>query len=53
MNAFLATLRDGRWLSRERIRLWSLAVLAASALGFIFLVFGQLLLVPLPPGPLG
>lgn len=38
MNALLATLRDGRWLSRERIRLWSLAVLAASALGFIFLV---------------
>ena len=38
MSAFLATLRDGRWLSRERIRLWSLAVLAASALGFIFLV---------------
>jgi alpha-1,2-mannosyltransferase len=38
MSAILATLRDGRWLSRERIRLWSLAVLAASALGFIFLV---------------
>src|SRR3954470_13987893 len=38
MNAFLATLCDGRWLSRERIRLWSLAVLAASALGFVFLV---------------
>jgi hypothetical protein len=38
MSALLATLRDGRWLSRERIRLWSLAVLAASALGFIFLV---------------
>lgn len=38
MSALLATLRDGRWLSRERIRLWSLAVLAASALGFVFLV---------------
>jgi hypothetical protein len=37
MSALLATLRDGRWLSRERIRLWSLAVLAASALGVVFL----------------
>ena len=38
MSALLATLRDGRWLSRERIRLWALAVLAASAIGFAFLV---------------
>ncbi len=38
MNALLATLRDGRWLTGERTRLWALAVLAASAIGFVFLV---------------
>jgi alpha-1,2-mannosyltransferase len=38
MGAFLDTLRTGHWLTRERMQLWGLAVLAASALGFIFLV---------------
>jgi alpha-1,2-mannosyltransferase len=38
MSAFLAAMRDGRWLTRERIRLWALAVLAASVLGFAFLL---------------
>src|SRR4051812_45641744 len=38
MSAFLATMRDGRWLTRERIRVWALAVLAASVIGFVFLI---------------
>ncbi len=31
-------LRSGDWLTRERALLWGLAVLAASAIGFIYLV---------------
>jgi alpha-1,2-mannosyltransferase len=38
MGAFLDTIRSGDWLTRERMRLWALAVLAASALGFVFLL---------------
>jgi hypothetical protein len=38
MSAFIDTLRSGGWLTRERMRMWSLAVLAASAIGFAFLV---------------
>lgn len=38
MDAFLDTLRSGRWLTRDRMRLWALAVLAASAAGFVYLV---------------
>ncbi|MBX9830115.1 MAG: DUF2029 domain-containing protein [Xanthobacteraceae bacterium] len=38
MSAFLATMRDGRWLSRERVRLWALAMLAASVIGTAFLI---------------
>ena len=38
MGAFLETMRSGRWLTRERMRLWALAVLAASRVGFVFLV---------------
>jgi alpha-1,2-mannosyltransferase len=38
MGALLDTLRTGDWLTRQRVRLWGLAVFAASALGFIFLV---------------
>ena len=38
MSTFLAAMRDGRWLTRERIRLWVLALLAASVIGFAFLV---------------
>lgn len=38
MAGFLRHLRDGDWLTRERVRLVALALLAASALGVIFLV---------------
>jgi hypothetical protein len=38
MHAIISTLRTGHWLTRERARLWGLAVLAASAIGFAFLV---------------
>jgi glycosyl transferase family 87 len=38
MNAFLDVIRTGRWLTRERARLWALAVLAASSLGMLYLV---------------
>jgi hypothetical protein len=35
---FLASLRSGEWLTRERLRLWGLGMLAASALGLVFLI---------------
>jgi alpha-1,2-mannosyltransferase len=38
MSAFLAAMRDGQWLTRERIRLWAFAMLAASVLGLAFLL---------------
>ena len=38
MGAFIETLRSGQWLSRDRMRLWGLAVLAASAVGFIYIL---------------
>jgi hypothetical protein len=38
MNALMQTLRTGRWISRERVRLWALAVLAASMIGLAFVV---------------
>jgi alpha-1,2-mannosyltransferase len=38
MSTFLAAMRDGQWLTRERIRLWALAVLAASVIGLGFLL---------------
>ena len=38
MGAFFDTLRTGHWLTRERVRLWSLAVLAASAIGLAFVI---------------
>jgi hypothetical protein len=38
MGAFFDTLRTGHWLTRERVRLWSLAVLVASAIGFAFVI---------------
>ena len=38
MGAFLNTIRSGGFLTRERMRLWALAVLAASAIGMIYLV---------------
>jgi hypothetical protein len=36
--AFLNALRSGDWLTRDRMRMWAFAVLAASAVGFLFLV---------------
>jgi hypothetical protein len=38
MGRFLATLRDGTWLTRERVRLVALAVLAASVIGAGYLL---------------
>ena len=38
MGAFIETLRSGQWLTRDRMRLWGLAVLAASAVGFIYIL---------------
>src|SRR5581483_11617291 len=38
MSAFLDTIRSGGFLTRERIRLWGLAVLAASIIGMLFLI---------------
>lgn len=38
MRELLATIRDGRWLTRERLRLWGFAVLAASAIGLLYVV---------------
>src|SRR3954463_35777 len=36
--AFVETLRNGTWLTRERMRMWGLAVLVASAIGFVYVV---------------
>jgi hypothetical protein len=38
MSAFIDIIRSGDLLTRERARLWALAVLAASAIGLLFLV---------------
>ncbi len=38
MGAFIDTLRHGDWLTRERMRMWALAVLAASLIGLVFIV---------------
>jgi hypothetical protein len=38
VNGILATLRSGDWLTRDRMRLWALAILTASLAGLIFLV---------------
>lgn len=38
LRGLIDTLRSGSWLSRERMRLWAFAVLAASAIGFLYLV---------------
>jgi hypothetical protein len=37
VEVFVGTLRDGRWLTRERVRLVALALLAAFAVGLVFL----------------
>jgi hypothetical protein len=38
MGAFIDAIRSGNWLTRERIRLWAIAALAASALGLLFVI---------------
>jgi hypothetical protein len=38
MGAFIVTIRSGRFLTRERIRLWALATLVASAAGLLFVI---------------
>lgn len=38
MNALLDQLRSGDWLTQQRIRLWALAVLAASVVGLAYLI---------------
>jgi hypothetical protein len=38
MKQLVEALRSGAWLTRERVRLVALAVLAASAIGFVWLV---------------
>jgi hypothetical protein len=38
MGGFIETLRSGDWLTRQRVRLWALAVLAASAIGLFYVV---------------
>ena len=38
MSGLIGNLRTGDWLTRGRIRLWALAVLAASAIGLVFLL---------------
>jgi hypothetical protein len=38
MSAFLDCVRTGEWLTRERVRLWALAVLTASAIGLAFVL---------------
>ncbi len=37
MEAALEILRSGRWLTRDRMRLWALAILAASAIGLAWI----------------
>ena len=37
MSAILGILRDGQFLSRERIRLWTIAILIGFALGLVYL----------------
>ena len=38
MSALIETIRSGSFLTRERMRLWALAVVAASAIGLLYIV---------------
>src|SRR5215213_1915116 len=38
VHGFFAGLRDGRWVTRERVRRIALAVLAASCIGIVFVL---------------
>jgi alpha-1,2-mannosyltransferase len=53
MAGFLETLRSGDWLTLERMRLWALAVLAASAGGLLYLVATSDGLIDYQGRPLG
>ncbi|MEA2880760.1 MAG: alpha,2-mannosyltransferase, partial [Hyphomicrobiales bacterium] len=53
MAGFLDTLRSGDWLTLGRMRLWALAVLAASAGGLIYLVATSDGLIDYQGRPLG
>jgi hypothetical protein len=37
VNAIVAALQSGDWITRSRMRLWALALLAASVLGIVFI----------------
>jgi len=53
MAGFLDTLRSGDWLTSARVRLWALAVLAASAGGLVYLVATSNGLIDYQGRPLG
>jgi hypothetical protein len=53
MAGFLETLRSGDWLTPGRMRLWALAVLAASAGGLLYLVATSDGLIDYQGRPLG
>ena len=38
MNASIAALRGGGWITRERMRMWALAILVASIGGMIYVI---------------
>ena len=41
MGAIIDSLRSGSWLTRERVRLWTLAVLAACLIGLAYVVISS------------
>ena len=53
MAGCLDTLRSGDWLTRDRLRLWALAVLVASAAGLVYLVATSDGLIDCQGRPLG
>src|SRR3954453_2785052 len=53
MAGFLDTLRSGEWLTLSRMRLWALAVFAASAGGLVYLVATSDGLIDYQGRPLG
>jgi alpha-1,2-mannosyltransferase len=53
MDGWLGILRSGDWLTRERMRLWGTAVLAASAVGLLFLIVTSNGLIDFLGRPLG
>jgi len=53
MAGFLQTLRNGNWLTLQRMRLWALAVLVAAAGGLVYLVATSDGLIDYQGRPLG